>query len=164
MPGFDEQWFRIEVSLAHLGESGVERRYDGRDNDAMNPFGFEIVHGEQITEKHAVFVHSLRCDSRDPPVRHQQFVARRFGFVRVIPARSHFFRRGKDTQHRVGIADIQNQKHISEELFQSYCAAQHRTHALSSSHFQKAPLVKAVRYTLQAGIFFDLDLPSFSRQ
>ncbi len=98
----DEQRARVEVSFADLAQGGVERRHHRRDHGALHRAHFQSIHRKQIAEENAVLVNGLGLDGRDAPVRDElpvvhDAVLGRLGF--------------EDSQHRVGVAYIQNKKH-----------------------------------------------------
>ena len=101
---FDEKRLGAEITFADLAQSGIDRRHHGRDNDAVDALDFNLVHGKQVAEEHAVFVHRLSCDRRHAPVRHQSLI--RQGGCAAIGLSF-----GEDTEHRIRVADVKNKKH-----------------------------------------------------
>ena len=91
----DEQRFAIEIALANLAQNGIQRRDDGRNHDTANAGNLDRVHGEQVAKKDSVLVDGLGLDGGDTPVRYQPLIA---GGV-------------KDSENRVGVSDIENEKH-----------------------------------------------------
>ena len=72
--GLDEKGLRAEVALAHFAQSGIERRHDGGDDDALDIRDFQVRHRKQVAEQDTVFVDGFRLICAYAPVRDEDTV------------------------------------------------------------------------------------------
>ncbi len=110
----DEKRLRIEVTLTNLAENRIKRRNDRGDHDAVHTRNFQAGHGEQVAEQDAVLVYGAGLHRSHAPVGEELAVARRIVRTFVRSSTSCVcFCSGKNSEHRVGVADIENEKHTS---------------------------------------------------
>ncbi len=69
----------------------------------MNLRNLEVGHGKQISEEHSVLVDRTRLPGRHSPMGHQPLVGRRF-----VEFSARFGDAGEYSQHRVGIAYVED--------------------------------------------------------
>jgi hypothetical protein len=79
----------------------------------VNAAGFESGHGEKIAEKYSVLVDGAGARSGHTPVRQKPLVVPRLA---LVSARMRIRRAGKDAEHRVGVAYIEDEQHVGCEL------------------------------------------------
>ena len=103
--GLNEQRLGIEITLAHLPQHRIERRHHRRNYNAVNPRRFQARHGKQIPEQHAILIHSAGLHRSHAPVGHQPLITH---VALVLFAGMDFRHPREDTQHGVGIADIED--------------------------------------------------------
>ena len=108
----DKKRLGIEVTLTNLAENRIKRRNDRGNHDAVHARNFQAGHGEQVAEQNAVLVYCAGLHRSHAPVGEELIVARRIvrAFVRSRTT-CVCFCSGKNPEHRVCVADIENEKH-----------------------------------------------------
>ncbi len=111
----DKKRLRIEVTLTNLAENRIKWGNDRGNHDAVHTRNFQAGHGEQVAEQDPVLVYCAGLHRSYAPVGEELMVARRIvrTFVRSRTTCVRFCS-GKNSEHRVGVADIENEKHTSQ--------------------------------------------------